>query len=62
MTNNRKTPPKKLGELEQMVMEHIWSEGTATAEGCRLALAKAQRIRQMLTALKEHLGQLAPSR
>ena len=58
MNNKRKSPPKKLGELEQVVMEHIWSEGTATAESCRLALAerwsmKDSTARTILRRLEE---------
>ncbi|MDE2448558.1 MAG: BlaI/MecI/CopY family transcriptional regulator [Gammaproteobacteria bacterium] len=38
MRNVTKTPPRSLGELEQMVMDYLWSQGSSTAEQCREAL------------------------
>jgi BlaI family penicillinase repressor len=50
--------PKNLGELEQQVMDHIWSRGPATAEACREALAsrrpmKDSTVRTVLRRLEE---------
>ena len=38
MSESRRVPPKKLGELEQPVMDYVWSHGPTTAEACREAL------------------------
>ena len=38
MTNLPRQRPSNLGELEQLVMEHIWGRGASTAEQCREAL------------------------
>jgi BlaI family transcriptional regulator, penicillinase repressor len=38
VTGAPKHRPRNLGELEQLVMDHIWSHGPATAEQCREAL------------------------
>jgi BlaI family penicillinase repressor len=50
--------PKNLGELEQLVMDYIWSRGPATAEACREALAprrpmKDSTVRTVLRRLEE---------
>ena len=50
--------PRNLGELEQLVMDYIWSRGPATAEGCREALAprrpmKDSTVRTVLRRLEE---------
>jgi predicted transcriptional regulator len=50
--------PKNLGELEQLVMDYVWSEGPATAEACREALAprrpmKDSTVRTVLRRLEE---------
>ena len=49
---------KNLGEVEQAVMDYIWSQGPSTAESCREALAssrpmKDSTIRTVLRRLEE---------
>src|SRR6516162_2100799 len=63
MTNTRQPRLKNLGEVEQSVMDYIWSHGAATAESCREALAstrpmKDSTIRTVLRRLeqKRYLG------
>ena len=57
--NNTKHPrPKNLGEVEQSVMDYVWSHGPSTAEECREALASARpmkdsTIRTVLRRLEE---------
>jgi BlaI family transcriptional regulator, penicillinase repressor len=58
MTNTRQTRLKNLGEVEQSVMDYIWSHGPSTAEACREALAgsrpmKDSTIRTVLRRLEE---------
>jgi BlaI family penicillinase repressor len=58
MTNTRQPRLKNLGEVEQSVMDHIWSHGPSTAESCREALAstrpmKDSTIRTVLRRLEE---------
>ncbi|HZQ96904.1 MAG TPA: BlaI/MecI/CopY family transcriptional regulator [Candidatus Sulfotelmatobacter sp.] len=58
MTNTRQPRLKNLGEVEQAVMDHIWSRGQVTAESCREALAssrpmKDSTIRTVLRRLEE---------
>ena len=58
MTNIRQPRLKNLGEVEQSVMDYIWSHGTATAESCREALAstrpmKDSTIRTVLRRLEQ---------
>ncbi|HLV87290.1 MAG TPA: BlaI/MecI/CopY family transcriptional regulator [Candidatus Sulfotelmatobacter sp.] len=58
MTNTRLARPKNLGEVEQSVMDYIWSHGPATAEECREALAQARpmkdsTVRTVLRRLEE---------
>lgn len=58
MTNTRAPRLKNLGEVEQAVMDFIWSRGTVTAESCREALAssrpmKDSTIRTVLRRLEE---------
>jgi BlaI family transcriptional regulator, penicillinase repressor len=58
MTN---TPParlKNLGDVEQLVMDYIWTQGPSSAEACREALAcsrpmKDSTIRTVLRRLEE---------
>jgi predicted transcriptional regulator len=50
--------PKNLGELEQLVMDYIWSHGPTTAEQCREALLakhamKDSTARTILRRLEE---------
>jgi predicted transcriptional regulator len=58
MTNTRQLRLKNLGEVEQSVMDYIWSHGPATAESCREALAstrpmKDSTIRTVLRRLEQ---------
>ena len=58
MTNTRQPRLKNLGEVEQSVMDYIWSHGPSTAESCREALAasrpmKDSTIRTVLRRLEE---------
>jgi predicted transcriptional regulator len=58
MLNTSKRPPRALGELEQLLMEFIWSQGPSTAEACRVALLpsrslKDSTIRTVLRRLEE---------
>ncbi len=58
MTNTRQSRLKNLGEVEQIVMDHIWAQGPTTAEACREALAgsrpmKDSTIRTVLRRLEE---------
>jgi predicted transcriptional regulator len=58
MTNKRQPRLKNLGEVEQSVMDYIWSQGPSTAESCREALAssrpmKDSTIRTVLRRLEE---------
>ena len=58
MTNIKPVRLKNLGEVEQSVMDYIWSHGSVTAESCREALAairpmKDSTIRTVLRRLEE---------
>ena len=58
MLNTPPPPPRALGELEQLLMELIWSRGPSTAEACRAALLperslKDSTIRTVLRRLEE---------
>jgi len=58
MTNRNRARLKNLGEVEQVVMDHVWSQGPVTAERCREALAserpmKDSTIRTVLRRLEE---------
>lgn len=58
MTNTRQPRLKNLGEVEQSVMDYIWSHGPTTAEVCREGLAatrpmKDSTIRTVLRRLEE---------
>lgn len=58
MTNTRQPRLKNLGEVEQTVMDYIWSRGSTTAEACREALAptrpmKDSTIRTVLRRLED---------
>ncbi|HEV2420770.1 MAG TPA: BlaI/MecI/CopY family transcriptional regulator [Candidatus Acidoferrales bacterium] len=50
--------PKNLGDVEQAVMDYVWSDGPCTSEQCREALADARpmkesTIRTVLRRLEE---------
>ena len=47
--NSSISPPKKLGELEHLVMEFVWSHGPATAEQVREALASRHPMKESTT-------------
>ncbi|MFB3778823.1 MAG: BlaI/MecI/CopY family transcriptional regulator [Bryobacteraceae bacterium] len=47
--NSSPNAPKKLGELEHLVMEFIWSHGPATAEQVREALAARHPMKESTT-------------
>ena len=58
MTNARQERPKNLGEVEQMVMDYVWSHGPCSAEACREALAatrpmKESTVRTILRRLEQ---------
>lgn len=58
MTNTKLPRLKNLGEVEQAVMDYIWTQDQVTAEGCREALAssrpmKDSTIRTVLRRLEE---------
>ncbi len=58
MTNTTKTKPKNLGDVEQTVMDYVWSHGPCSSEECREALAQARpmkesTIRTVLRRLEE---------
>lgn len=58
MTNTRQVRLKSLGNVEQNVMDYIWTNGPSTAEACREALAsscpmKDSTIRTVLRRLEE---------
>jgi len=58
MTNTRLPRLKSLGEVEQAVMDYIWTQEQVTAESCREALAssrpmKDSTIRTVLRRLED---------
>ena len=58
MTNTKLVRLKTLGDVEQSVMDYIWTHGASTAEACREALAvsrpmKDSTIRTVLRRLEE---------
>jgi BlaI family penicillinase repressor len=58
MTNTKLSRLKTLGDVEQSVMNYIWTHGPSTAEACREALAgsrpmKDSTIRTVLRRLEE---------
>ena len=58
MTNTRQPRLKNLGDVEQNVMDYIWSHGATTAEACREGLAatrpmKDSTVRTVLRRLEE---------
>ena len=53
-----KVRPSSLGEFEQLVMDYVWSQRSATAEACREALLPAHAmkdstVRTILRRLEE---------
>ena len=58
MAQKQLTKPKNLGDVEQAVMDYVWSSGPCTSEQCREALAatrpmKESTIRTVLRRLEE---------
>jgi len=58
MTNTKLARLKNLGEVEQLVMDYVWTHGPSSAEVCREALAslrpmKDSTIRTVLRRLEE---------
>ena len=58
MTNTKQPRLKNLGEVEQLVMDFVWTHGPSSAEACREALAssrpmKDSTIRTVLRRLEE---------
>ena len=58
MTNTSQFRLKNLGEVEQLVMDYVWSHGPSSSEACREALAssrpmKDSTIRTVLRRLEE---------
>jgi BlaI family transcriptional regulator, penicillinase repressor len=58
MINTPKSRPQSLGEVEQLVMDYVWSHGRTTSESCREALAssrpmKDSTIRTVLRRLEQ---------
>ena len=58
MARTQTTRPRNLGEVEQLVMDHVWSHGPVSSEACREALAarrpmKESTIRTVLRRLEE---------
>jgi BlaI family transcriptional regulator, penicillinase repressor len=58
MNNTPRPRPKNLGDVEQLVMDYVWSHGPSTSEECRESLAssrpmKDSTIRTVLRRLEE---------
>jgi BlaI family penicillinase repressor len=58
MAGTPTTRPRNLGEVEQLVMDYVWSHGPVSSEACREALApkrpmKESTIRTVLRRLEE---------
>jgi BlaI family transcriptional regulator, penicillinase repressor len=58
MAKTKLTKPKNLGDVEQAVMDYVWSHGPCSSEECREALAetrpmKESTIRTVLRRLEE---------
>ena len=58
MLNAKPIRLKNLGELEQLVMDYVWTNGPCTSEACREALAstrpmKESTIRTVLRRIEE---------
>ena len=56
--NAKQPKPKNLGDVEQAVMDYVWSNGPCSSEECREALAEARpmkesTIRTVLRRLQE---------
>ena len=56
--NAKQSKPKNLGEVEQAVMDYVWTHGPCTSEDCREALSgtrpmKESTIRTVLRRLEQ---------
>jgi BlaI family transcriptional regulator, penicillinase repressor len=49
MTNTSKARYKSLGELEQAIMNFVWSHGPSSAEACREAFALTRPMKDSTT-------------
>jgi BlaI family penicillinase repressor len=45
MTNTHRIRPRNLGEVEQLVMDYVWTHGPRSAEACREALASTRPMK-----------------
>ena len=57
MINTQNRRPKPLGDVEQRVMDHVWTKGSVTADACRQALEdvwpmKESTVRTILRRLE----------
>jgi BlaI family transcriptional regulator, penicillinase repressor len=46
MKNTHTARPRNLGEVEQMVMDFVWSHGPVSSEACREALAATRPMKE----------------
>jgi BlaI family penicillinase repressor len=58
MTNTTKVRLKNMGQVEQLVMDYIWTHGPSSSEACREGLAESRpmkdsTIRTVLRRLEE---------
>jgi BlaI family transcriptional regulator, penicillinase repressor len=58
MNNTRNARPKSLGDVEQRVMDYVWTHGPVTSESCRQALEdswpmKESTVRTILRRLED---------
>jgi BlaI family transcriptional regulator, penicillinase repressor len=58
MTNTKQARLKNLGEVEQAVMDYLWTHGPSTSEACREGLVRSRpmkdsTIRTVLRRLEE---------
>jgi len=58
MNNISHKHPKGLGQVEQIIMDHVWAHGPCSAESCREALApsrpmKESTVRTVLSRLEQ---------
>ena len=45
MTNAQRIRPSNLGDVEQAVMDYVWSHGPCSADACREALARTRPMK-----------------
>src|ERR1035441_7920765 len=56
MTNTRQARLKNLGEVEQTVMDYLWTRGPSSAEACREALASSRPMKETVCPTHETEG------